>query len=519
MSATPIRSVSFWHEGLVPPTYPPLRGDVTADVCVIGAGIAGLTSAWLLAKSGLSVAVVEALDLSAGETSRSTAHIAVPDDRYWVIERDHGAAVAGTVADSFGKAIDVIESIVAEAGIDCEFERLDGVLVSCAEDPRAALTRELEAARRAGVDVELVDAAPEGYSVCGPHLRFSRQAQFHPFKYVLGLAAALPSRCALFAGTRAREIEEVEDSVIVRTDGGTIQCSAAVVATNTPFNERFGLHLRQTAYQTYVVAGLAAKGALPRTLLWDDGDPYHYVRCAPYDSRQDVVIVGGADHKTGHGSDAIDPVDDLAAWAFRHVPALSTIHWRWSGEVIEPVDGLANLGREPGSRNIYVITGDSGNGITHATIGAIIVDALVRRQQAPWLDAYDPSRSRLQHIAQFARDQADIASQYTDWLTAGDLPGVGELGFECGAVIRRGLRKIAIYRDAGGDLYANSATCPHLGCIVQWNAAEKTWDCPCHGSRFTAYGALLHGPADRRLTSLNQSERLQRLIDDAKDNV
>ena len=512
------RSFSFWHEGVEVPVLPPLRGSVTTDVCVIGAGIAGLSTAWLLARDGLSVAVVEALDLAAGETSRSTAHIAVPDDRYWIIERDHGAKVARDVADSFAASIDTIESIVRDADIACDFQRLDGLLVSCAEEPREALERELAAARRAGVAVEWLEQAPGAYAQFGACLRFERQAQFNPFRYLLGLATSLPRRTALFCGTRALTIEERGDGVIVRTDGGTVNAAAAVVATNTPFNERFGLHLRQSAYQTYVVAGVVPKGELPRTLLWDDGDPYHYVRLAPHDERHDVLIVGGADHKTGQESDAPSVFEDLDTWVHRHLPCMESIRWRWTGEIMEPLDSLANLGREPGSERTYLITGDSGNGITHATLGAMIVSNLIQQKPARWADTYDPARSRTHHAKEFAREQANIAAQYRDWLTSGDAPNVGEIGFDSGAVVRQGMRKIAVYRDAYGDVFANSAVCPHLGCIVQWNGAEKTWDCPCHGSRFNAYGAVLHGPANRALASMNQPRRLQSLITDAEED-
>ena len=515
MNTSP-RSRSFWHTGITPTPYPPLRDNVTADVCVIGGGIAGMTSAWLLSKAGFSVAVLEALDLAAGETSRSTAHIAVPDDRYWVIERDHGIDGAQQVAASFAAAIDQIESIVREARISCDFARVDGYLVSCADDPDAALQRELEAAQRAGVVVEKVDAA-HGFSGLGPALRFPHQAQFHPFSYLTGLAAALPRKCALFEGTRALAIDEFDDHAIVRTTGGTVRADWVIVATNTPFNERFGLHVRQFAYQTYVVAGLVPRGSVPQILVWDDGDPYHYIRTAPYDERADVVIVGGEDHKTGHETDTLSSYAALETWIAQHLPALKSIHWHWSGEIIEPLDGLANLGREPGSKRTFVISGDSGNGITHATIGASLISAQIQGVRLPWEKVYDPARSQAKHFPHLLKEQADIASQYTDWLSAGDAPDVGEIGFDSGAVIRHGLTKIAVYRDNHGDLFAHSATCPHLGCIVQWNPAERTWDCPCHGSRFSAYGALLHGPAQHGLSSLNQPSRLERLSEDAAE--
>lgn len=518
MSTSVPRSISFWHETAAAPVYPPLRDSVTADVCVIGAGIAGLSTAYMLSKAGMSVAILEALDLGAGETSRSTAHIAVPDDRYWVIEKDHGEAAARTIADSFAGAIDLIESIVEEAGIECDFERLDGYLFSCEDDPVAALIRERDAARRAGVDVELLSSSPGDQRNFGPCLRFPRQAQFNPFKYLIGLAQVLPRGCSLYTGTRALAVDETEEGVMVKIDGGLVTARKAVVATNTPFNERFGLHLVQSAFQTYVVAAPIRKG-LPRMLLWDDADPYHYVRFAPYDDEYDVLIVGGEDHKTGQESDPAEHFDRLEKWMARHFHDVEPVRWRWSGEIMEPLDAIANLGREPRSEHVFLITGDSGNGITHATVGARIVSDLILERDSLWSGVYDPSRPQASHALEFTKEQANIATQYADWLTAGDVDDVSHIAREAGAVIRRGLRKIAVYRDGNGDLFASSATCPHMGCVVQWNNAEKTWDCPCHGSRFTAHGALLHGPADRRLRSMNSPDQLEDLLADAEETA
>src|SRR4051794_13090307 len=478
MSSTPIRSTAFWHEGVQVPGCPPLRDKVSADVCVIGAGIAGLTSARLLADAGLSVAVLEAIDLTAGETSRSTAHIAIPDDRYSILEKSFGEDGARQIADSFGHAIDLIESIILHSNIQCDFERLDGFLVSCAPDPLGTLRQEHGAARRAGAVCELLSSAPGELEEFGPALRFPRQAQFHPLKYIVGLAQTLPRTAPIFCGTRATAIEEAADGVTVRTEGGgTVSAGAVVVATNTPFNERLGMHLRQYPYQTYAIGALVRKGALPHRLLWDDLDPYHYVRLTPRDADYDVLIVGGEDHKTGEGPRGEEPFTHLEQWTRQHFSAAGAVQWGWSGEEMEPMDAIANLGREPGSRNVYLITGDSGNGITHATIGARIVSDLILDRRPTW-DVYDPARSRFQHAGEFAKEQAEIAAHYADWLTGGDRDTAEAIEPESGAILRRGLRKYAVYRDAQGDLFVNSATCPHMGCVVQWNGIEKTWDCP-----------------------------------------
>jgi glycine/D-amino acid oxidase-like deaminating enzyme/nitrite reductase/ring-hydroxylating ferredoxin subunit len=490
------------------PVHPPLASSITAEVCVIGAGIGGLTTAYLLARQGVSVAVVEAIGIGAGETGRTTAHIAVPDDRYWYIEQTHDADTARLVADSFAAAADCIETNVRTEQIDCDFARVDGYLFSCAASPRAELQRELEAARRACVDVAMEEQLPFAGLGAGPCLRFRRQAQFHPLRYLGGLASAIERRRgAIFTG-RVIDVEERDDGVTVRTATGRIIAGSAVVAANTPFNDRVAIHTKQYAYQTYVVAATVEEGALPRVLLWDDGDPYHYIRLAPgSEPGQELLIVGGADHKTGQASDPQRRFAELEAWMRERFPQAGELAYRWSGEVMEPLDGLAYLGRNPGSEHVYVITGDSGNGITHATIGGMLVSDLIMGRQNRWLGVYEPGRKPLKETMQFLREQTHIAAQYADWVSAGDDIEAAALAPGEGALISSGLKKFAVYRDDEGALHCHSARCPHLGCVVRWNGAEKTWDCPCHGSRFDAYGSVLHGPAVSALAAVDEEER------------
>jgi glycine/D-amino acid oxidase-like deaminating enzyme/nitrite reductase/ring-hydroxylating ferredoxin subunit len=501
---------SYWSATAEMPVYPPLSANINAEVCVIGAGLAGLTTAYLLARQGISVAVVEALDVGAGETGRTTAHIAVPDDLYWQIEAGYSREGARLVAESFAAATDLIEATVHEEQIQCAFERLDGYLFSCASDPRAALRREFTAASRAGVRVTLEEsAAIMGFS--GPALRFADQAQFHPLQYLAGLARALERRRGvIFAGTRVTDVQERDDGVLVATATGKIVADAAVVATNTPFNDRVAIHVKQNAYQTYVVAAPVQAGVLPRVLVWDDGDPYHYVRLVPnIDERHDLLVVGGADHKVGQEAHPERHYAVLEMWLREHFPAAGPLAYRWSGAVMEPLDGIAYLGRNPGSTNVYVITGDSGNGMTHATIGGMLVSDLIMGRQNRWLGIYDPARKPFRETLEFVREQSNIAARYTDWVSRQDVASAAALAPGAGALIRSGLKKFAVYRDEQGALHCHSAVCTHLGCIVQWNGVEKTWDCPCHGSRFSAYGSVLHGPAVSALAAAQEDDWAQ----------
>ncbi len=508
MQADLLKPHSLWSATAALPVYAPLSANLSVEVCVIGAGIGGLTTAYLLAKSGVSVALIEALSIGDGETSHTTAHIAIPDDSFHAIESEYGLDVSRIVADSFAAAADLIETNVRTEQIACDFKRVDGYLFSCSEDPQAALDQELGAAHRAGVDAYKEDALPMSAKVSAPFLRFPRQAQFHPLNYLAGLARGLEKkRGAIYCGTRALDIEERDDHAIVSTPTGKITADHVVAATNTPFNDRVAMHTKQNAFQTYVVAALVKKGSMPHLLLWDDGDPYHYVRLAEgSDDEHDLLIVGGADHKTGQEPHPEHHYHKIEEWTREHFPHAGPLAYRWSGQVMEPLDGIAYLGRNPGSRHVYVITGDSGNGITHATIGAMLVSDLILGKQNPWWRVYDPSRKPYKETMHFLKEQANIAKQYTDWMSPGEDVDVAALAPGDGALVRSGVKKIAVYRDELGALHCHSAKCTHLGCIVQWNSTERTWDCPCHGSRFSAYGSVLHGPAVSGLAPIDDDE-------------
>jgi Rieske Fe-S protein len=243
-------------------------------------------------------------------------------------------------------------------------------------------------------------------------------------------------------------------------------------------------------------------------LLWDAPDdlsrPYHYVRIEK-GKEFDILIVGGEDHKTGQQHDGSQRWGKLEQWA-RNRFRIDDIDFRWSGQVMEPVDSLAFIGRNPGDENIFIATGDSGMGMTHGTIAGLLLSDLIMGRHNPWADLYDPSRKTLSAIKDFAQENINVAAQYTDALTPGEVESVDEVNEGEGAILRRGLSKIAVYRDEDGRIHSMSAVCVHLGCIVTWNGSEKTWDCPCHGSRYDALGAPINGPANTHLTPENISE-------------
>jgi glycine/D-amino acid oxidase-like deaminating enzyme/nitrite reductase/ring-hydroxylating ferredoxin subunit len=493
---------SVWTATAKLPSYSPLTSDAAADVCVIGAGISGLTTAYLLTQVGKSVVVLDDGAIGSGMTGVTTAHLVnALDDRFMDLERLHGERGSRLAAESHSQAIDQIESIVARERIACDFTRLDGYLIRGPEHDEEYLDRELAAAHRAGLlHVSKVARAPLTFDTQAC-LRFPNQAQFHPLKYLAGLAQAVEKGGGkIFTGTHATKVDGGKHAS-VSTKSGNVAATAIVVATNTPVNDLVVVHTKQAPYMTYVIGARVPKNSVPLMLLWDTSDPYHYLRVHQnVDADHDLLIVGGEDHKTGQADDIDERHARVEQWTRERFPSMRDVTYRWAGQVMEPVDSLAFIGHNPLDKdNVYTVTGDSGNGMTHGTIAGILITDLILGRHNPWQALYDPGRVTLRATKEFAKEAVNMAAQYADWVTGGDVSSTDQIEKGSGAVIRRGAVKVAVYKDPTGALHERSAICPHLGCIVQWNPAEKTWDCPCHGSRFDKFGEVINGPANTGL--------------------
>ncbi len=498
-------TTSVWMANTEVPQFQPLNQDLRTNVCVIGAGIAGMTTAYLLARAGRAVVLIDDGPIGGGETSRTTAHLtAALDDRYYNIAKLHGEEGARLAAESHMSAIHRIETIASMEDIDCDFERVEGFLFLGGDRQRKELERELDATHRAGInDTQLIDRIPFSFWDSGPALRFPRQATFHPLKYLKGLARAiLRDGGKIYSGVHAEKIVDGEPARITTSDGHMISADNVVVCTNTPVNDWLIIHSKQAAYRTYVIGARVPRGAVPHGLYWDTLDPYHYVRVQQAEDSSgneldhEILIVGGEDHKTGQADDMPERFTRLEKWTRERFPMVERIEYQWSGQVMEPVDYMAYIGRNPGGdEHIYVATGDSGNGMTHGTIAGIILNELVQGRKHQWAKLYDPARVSLRATPEYLKENLNVAEQYKDYFTMGDLGDVTTIKPGEGAVLGRGRGKIAVYRDDRGGIHQHSAICPHLYCVVHWNGTEKTWDCPCHGSRFDPYGKVVNGPA------------------------
>lgn len=482
-----------------------------ADIVIVGAGIAGMTAAYLLSREGRKVIVIDKEAPGAGETSRTTAHLAnAIDDRYSFIEKQHGEEGARLAAESHTAAINMIGRIAQTEGIDCDYRRLDGFLFLAPEHGRDQLEEELAAAHRAGLgDVELVEDFRLGEGYGGPALRFPNQGQFDPMKYLNGLAKAVRARGGLIVGGQmVTRVEGGQWATIHLASGGGLRADNCVVTTNSPFIDRVAIHTKQAPYRTYVVGLRMPRGAVEPALWWDTRDIYHYVRlqAAADADGDDVLIVGGEDHKTGEAHDMDQRLARLEHWARKHWPQAGEVVYRWSGQVMETYDGLAFIGRDPANTaNILIATGDSGMGMTHGTIAGMLLTDLLQGRENAWARIYDPSRQMTRNLTEYVKENVDVAREFAKGhLGGGETTSEAAIAPGMGAVIKEGGKNVAVFRAEDGTVTRVSATCTHLGCTVRWNEMERSWDCPCHGSRFTPEGTVLAGPAPKPLARIGE---------------
>jgi glycine/D-amino acid oxidase-like deaminating enzyme/nitrite reductase/ring-hydroxylating ferredoxin subunit len=473
----------------------PLQRDEKADVCIIGAGIAGMSCAYYLALEGKSVVILEKEFPGAGQTGLTTGHLSFAlDDRFFDIEKVFGLEGSQLAAKSHRWAVQEIGRISMHEVFDCEYKKCDGYLFAGQEEDLYIIQKEFEACHRAGLlDVAMTNDSPFPHFATGPCLKFPEQAQFHSVKYLNGLASAIKKRGGkIFTKTKAIEFSHHSHFQIVTENGYRVQSEELIVATNTPINNRLIMHTKQAAYRTYVLGARIPKGSLPSHLIWDTLDPYHYVRLWEQEN-EDILIVGGEDHKTGqkHHPETIYAL--LEEWIKMRVPVIKDISYHWSGQIMEPVDYLGFFGKNPHEDHVSIVTGDSGNGLTHGTIAGKVICDLILKRENPWRKLYDPARKTIRQAYEFAHENLNALAQYREWFTVSD--SKTSLLPETACVLQKGMKKVGVYRDSQNQEWEVSLTCPHLGAILRWNDAEKTWDCPAHGSRFDCQGTMINGPA------------------------
>ncbi|RVD58079.1 FAD-dependent oxidoreductase, partial [Mesorhizobium sp. M7A.F.Ca.ET.027.03.2.1] len=493
----------LWMKVEVYPRAPKFSGKKSCDTVIIGSGIGGLSVAYELAGIGQNVIVIDRGSIAGGMTSRTTAHLApICDDGLSTLINLRGEETARLFQESQEAAVARIEENVAQLGIDCNFRRLDAFLFPAMgvepKEARDQRQKEFHAARKVGAAAELVTGVPLKGFEKAPVLRYPNQATFHPLRYLRGLASAIRDKGGrIFANSPVISVEELpEGGVRVPTEnGGVIEAASVVVATNSPINDRFQLHTKMSPYRTYAMAFTLARGRLPDALYWDTGDPYHYVRMNPGPGSVNYLIAGGADHKSGEADDGDIRFEAIEAWIRALVPTLGKEVTRWSGQVLDTIDYCAFIGLNPGSQSVYVVTGDSGQGMTHGALSGLLLKDLISGKKSPWAAVYEPSRKTPSGVINYVRENLSVVKNLAGYVLPGELKSPGEFVPGQGGILRDGLRKIAACRDLEGKLHQHSATCTHSGCEVAWNSTEQCWDCSCHGSHFAPDGSVLNGPA------------------------
>jgi glycine/D-amino acid oxidase-like deaminating enzyme/nitrite reductase/ring-hydroxylating ferredoxin subunit len=499
--AAKLETKSFWTASASMPEFPRLDRDDRAEVVIVGGGLTGLTAAYLLARAGRSVAVVERYRIAQNDTGHTTAHVTmVTDARLTELIRLHGRDHAQAVWDAGLAAIHCIEQNIRREGIACDYRCVPAYLHAADNatyDDLNLLREEAETAVSLGFDAEFVDEVPLARL---PGVRFDNQARIHPLKYLAGLAGAITA-----LGGRIFEYSEADEfngGRHVNVNGHDLSFDQLLIATHTPIAGHLSMpraSLLQTKiapYNTYAVAARVARGSTPDALLWDTADPYHYYRITP-DGERDIVIFGGEDHKTGQAADTAACVARLEARLKDLIPDAEIVT-HWSGQVVETHDLLPYIGGEDDTQ--FVATGYAGNGMTFGTMAAMMFADRMLGVRNPWRDLFAVDRRVLRSAWDYIKENADYPYyRIRDQFAGADTRSLRAIAPEEGRIVMQNGEKLAVYRGSAGALSVRSAVCTHMGCIVSWNTAERTWDCPCHGSRFTAEGEVLSGPAERPL--------------------
>ena len=495
---------SFWMATSPDTAYPRLSGSVRVDVAVIGGGIAGLSTAAELKRRGKTVAVIEAGRIAASVTGFTTAKITSLHTTIYaeLVEKlDERAARLYGLSQQAG--LEHIATTVAERGIDCDFERQDAYTYAVDAEAAEELRQEAAVALSLGLPATYVTKTALPFDVAGA-VRFENQAQFHPRAYLLALAADLPGDGShVFEQTRMLEVDDGEPCTVT-CDSGEVIADDVVVATHYPVLDRGLMFARLEPHRDVVVAGLLPEGQRLDGMYISTESATHSVRTAPHESGRRLLIVGGEPWKTGHEQDVESRYAALSSWTTKTF-GIEDLSFRWSTQDCMTADGVPYIGLfHPGTKHLYVATGFRGWGMTNGTVAGLLLADLIGGLENPWASLYDPRRVKARaSLGSFVKAQVDaVKGLVVDSLKPAQVDSLDEIAPGEGAIARLDGDKAAVYRDEAGTLHAVSPRCTHLGCFLHFNNAEKSWDCPCHGSRFDPDGAVLQGPANKPLERL-----------------
>jgi glycine/D-amino acid oxidase-like deaminating enzyme/nitrite reductase/ring-hydroxylating ferredoxin subunit len=503
--------VSLWQDTVNPTQESPRAyNNSVFDVAIVGGGITGITLALSLQKQGKRCVVFEARNLCFGTTGGTTAHInTLMDNPYPVMIKDFGLDGAQIVARAAKDAIGLVESNVAEYNIDCGFEKVNAYLFSQDERQTKELNDIYAACNEVGVTAEVAHEIPVPINF-KKAIEIPGQAKFHPTRYVIALARAFEDYGGvILEQCRVTDIEQGE-VVSIHTTIEKFQARTLVYATHIPPGINL-LHLRCPAYRSYAMAVKLNEQDYPQGLAYDMYDPYHYYRTQEIDG-QKYLIVGGEDHKTGENSNTNKSFLQLESHIRSHFNVAEISH-RWSSQYFEPVDGLPYIGRLPGANeNVLVATGYGGNGMTYSHVAVLELSEMILMKESRYSELFSPGRIKpVAGFTEFVKHNTDVVGQFVGkWFATERLEQLSSLSADEGKVVKLNDETMALYKDGTGTLHAVNPTCTHMKCAVAWNAAEKSWDCPCHGARYSVDGEVLNGPADANLELIELRSLLEK---------
>lgn len=492
---------SLWVETSPESDYPTLNGDIDIDVAVIGAGITGLSAAAMLKHAGMRVAVIEAGPIAAGATGYTTAKVtSLHGLTYADLAKDAGQELARQYADANEAGLAEVARMVKDFAIDCDFRRADAYSYTEDADQLDRIHAEVEAAASLGLPASFTSTTELSFEIAGA-VQFGNQAMFHPRKYCLGLAASIPGDGShVFENTRASDVS-CNGTCEVVTDHGTVRAQHVVMATQLPFLDKGAFFARTHPARSYAMA-VQLNGPVPKDMYLSIDSPTRSVR-SHFEPDSTYVIIGGEGHKVGQDPDTRQRYAALESWA-RENWDVRSVDYRWSAQDYMPVDDVPYIGPiTSGNERILVATGFKKWGMTTGTVAGLMLTDRIMGRESPWTDVFDSTRTDIRRSAkQFLLENANVAKRMIgDRLRTIKVPEVADLVPGEGGIVEADGDKVAAYRDESGALHAVSPVCTHLGCQVTWNTGERSWDCPCHGSRFGIDGQVIQGPAVTELES------------------
>lgn len=494
---------SLWQGNIAPYIVSNRHDQHTAyDVIIVGGGITGISTALLLQEAGRRCLVLEAMEIGFGTTGGTTAHLnTLLDTPYYVIAQNFGEENAADVASATAAAIRLIKDNVQRFGIDCGFKEADAYLFAQDEEQEKELEKVRESSARAGLDISYVQSIPVNIPFTKA-VRASGQAKFSPMEYLHGIAKAFEAAGGvILQGCKVLNVNNA-NTVKVETNAGVFDAADLVYATHIPPGINL-LHLRCSPYRSYAMAVTLEEGTYPDDLCYDMYDPYHYYRTQTVKG-ETYLIVGGEDHKTGHEENTDKSLIALESHVRKYFK-VKEIGYRWSSQYFEPADGLPYIGNLPGADDhIYVASGYGGNGMTYSSVAALLLKQIILREKPALEKLFSPNRIKpIAGFSNFVTHNTDVVKQYFGKLFPTDeIRGLAELAPGEGRLVEYHDRKIALYKNEEGHIYALNPSCTHMKCDVKWNQAERTWDCPCHGARYNYDGRVITGPADADLEGL-----------------